>query len=155
RWLQEFGIGRNAWTAVSHINDYYIERSNHVTDGYLASLRRKYPSLPSGSTVFFAGLAGNVAFQRADGPLLRWAYRDSSLRSYYLNTFSHEKVRPGPVLFFVATADSLRELEQDPELYLRLAFGMIVSDRPTGARDALAVAASRLPSDPRVDAWLG
>ena len=50
-------------------------RSSRRTCG---SLERAHPKLPDASTLFFAGLKGNVAFQRADGPLLRWAYRDDA-----------------------------------------------------------------------------
>jgi len=48
-----------------------------------------------------------VAFQRGDGPLLRWAYRDPSLKAYYLNAFSKQTARPGPLLFFLLTAVSV------------------------------------------------
>jgi tetratricopeptide (TPR) repeat protein len=140
RSLGEFAVARDPWTPQSHINRHYIERSNRIVDEYLASLQRAYPVLPKGSTLFFAGLKGNVAFQRANGPLLRWAYRDSSLRSYYLYGFSRDKLGRGPVKFFVAAGDTLRELEAGEDLYLRLASGMIASEQPEGARDALAVA---------------
>src|SRR5262249_9190441 len=100
RGLPEFGMGRDPWTPVSHINASYIERSNRITATYLGSLRRAYPKLPTGSTLYFGGIESNVAFQRGDGPLLRWAYRDASLRSYYFAEFSRQTARPGPLMFF-------------------------------------------------------
>ena len=85
RSLDEFADGRTPWTGRSHVNAFYIDRATRQVDRYLASLRRAYPTLAHTTTIFFGGLTGNVAFQTADGPLVRWAYRDSSLRSYYLS----------------------------------------------------------------------
>jgi len=153
RELSDFGIGRDPFTPCSHINRSYIERSNQVTRTYLGSLGRAYPKFPRGSTVFFGGLMSNVAFQRGDGPLLRWAYRDTSLRSYYLNAFSRRTARPGPLYFFVGSGDTLVEMERSDDLFLRVAFGMIVSDEIKGARDALDVAAERMPGSERAAYW--
>src|SRR5262249_34355055 len=143
RGLPEFGMGRDPWTPVSHINASYIERSNRITATYLGSLRRAYPKLPTGSTLYFGGIESNVAFQRGDGPLPRRAYRDASLRSYYFAGFSRQTARPGPLMFFVGSGDTLRELPRTPDLFLRVAFGMIVSEHPTGAGDALEIARQR------------
>jgi hypothetical protein len=154
RGLEEFAVPRDAWTPQSHINRHYIDRSNKIVEDYLRSLERAHPKLPDASTLFFAGLKGNVAFQRADGPLLRWAYRDSSLRSYYLNMFSRDKVGRGPLYFFVAEGDTLREMEAGDDLYERIAFGMILSDQPKSARDALTLAMERNPANTRAAYWL-
>ncbi len=153
RALPDFGQGRDAWTPLSHINASYLDRSNQITDSYLASLKRAYPKLPQGSTVYFGGLKSNVAFQRGNGPLLRWAYRDTSLRAYYMNMFSKETARPGPLLFFLGSGDTLREMEHGDDLFLRVAFGMIISEQAKGASDALEVAATRQPNDARVGYW--
>lgn len=153
RTLSEFGMGRNPWTSASHINAAYIERSNRVTAGYLASLRRARPTLPPGSTLFFGGLAGNVSFQRGDGPLLRWAYRDTSLKTYYMYGFSKQTVRPGPVMFFVASGDTLLELEPGPDLLLRVAFGLLLSDHVEAAFDALELAEQQQIWSPRLSYW--
>jgi hypothetical protein len=153
RELSDFGIGRDPFTPCSHINRSYIERSNQVTSSYLGSLARAYPKFPRGSTVFFGGLMSNVAFQRGDGPLLRWAYRDTSLRSYYLNAFSRRTARPGPLYFFVGSGDTLVEMERSDDLFLRVAFGMIVSDELEGARDALDVARERMPGSTQTAYW--
>ena len=153
RALPDFGLGRDAWTPLSHINASYLERSNAITDTYLGSLKRAYPQLPKGSTVYFGGLKSNVAFQRGNGPLLRWAYRDTSLRAYYLNMFSKATARPGPLLFFLGSGDTLREMDHGDDLFLRVAFGMILSDQPKGATDALDVATERQPRDARAGYW--
>ena len=153
RGLPEFGAGRDPWTPVSHINRRYIERASRISARYLSSLQRAYPKFPPGSTVYFAGLAANSGFQAANGPLLRWAYRDSSLRAYYLNMFSLRTVRPGPLYFFVGAADTLREMEGGDERFLRIAYGLIVSDQVAGARDALDVFARRTRADVRTLYW--
>ena len=153
RSLDEFSVARDPWAPQSHINRHYIERSNRIVAGYLASLQRAYPAFPKESTLFFAGLKGNVAFQRANGPLVRWAYRDSSLRSYYLTSFTREKARRGPLYFFLTSGDTLREMARGPGMLLRLAFAMIVSDQPKSARDCLALELERDPQSPTADYW--
>jgi hypothetical protein len=95
RSLDEFAIARDLWSGQSHVNGFYIERANRYVAGYLASLKRAHPTLPPRSTVFYSGLVSNTAFQTADGPLLRWAYQDSSLRSHYVKFFSREKAARG------------------------------------------------------------
>ncbi|MEO5988117.1 MAG: hypothetical protein ABIU54_04715 [Candidatus Eisenbacteria bacterium] len=149
----DFGMGRNPWTTASHINAAYLERSNRVTAGYLGSLRRAHPGLPSGSTLYFGGLAGNVAFQRGDGPLIRWAYRDTSLRAYYMYALSKQTIRPGPMMFFLASADTLMELEPGSDQLLRVAFGLIPSDHIDAAQDAFGLAQERHPWTPRLSYW--
>ena len=153
RGLKEFGIGRDRWVPVSHINRSYIERSNQISARYLSTLRRAYPKLPPGSTVFFSGLPSNVAFQRGNGPLLRWAYRDSSLRSYFLNEFTSGTARSGPLFFFIGSGDSLAEMRGGDRLFLRIAHGMILSDHLPGARDALEIATRRMPGNLRALYW--
>lgn len=153
RYLPGFGMGHTAWTSASHINAAYIDRSNRVTASYLASLQRAYPRLPQGSTVYFGGLAGNVAFQRGDGPLLRWAYRDTSLRSYYMYAFSKQTVRPGPMMFFLASGDTLAEMPQGEDLLLRVAFGQVLSDHLGAAREVLDAAEVRDAWSARLSYW--
>jgi len=153
RHITEFATPRSPWTAMSHINKFYIERATRYCERYLEDLRHSKPSLPKSSTVFYAGLKSNIAFQVANGPLLRWAYRDSSLRSYYLNTFTLEKARRGPMFFFVGSGDSLREMEGHGDLLSRIAFSMLVSDWPPGANDALTLALEQKPGDPRAAYW--
>src|SRR5207244_4151654 len=81
------------------------------------------------------------------------AYRDSSLLAYYLNMFSLRTVRPGPLYFFVGAGDTLREMEGGDERFLRIAYGLIVSDQVAGARDALDVFARRTRADVRTLYW--
>jgi hypothetical protein len=154
RQLQEFATPRSPWTEQSHINRFYIERATRYVERYLEDLKRMHPSLPQGATLFFAGLKGNIAFQVADGPLVRWAYRDSSLRSYYLNSFTLEKASRGPTLFFIGRQDSLGEIHHDQDLYTGIAFSMIVNDWPAGARDALTLALRRNPAGQRENYWM-
>jgi hypothetical protein len=153
RGLDEFAVARTPWTGQSHINRYYNDRATRNVERYLGSLKRQRPTLPHGATLFFGGLKGNVAFQTTDGPLLRWAYRDSSLRSYYLNDFTLERARGGAPLIFIAEGDTLKEMEQGSDLYYRLASSMIVSDRPRSARDMLLLQLQRDPRSPRAHYW--
>jgi hypothetical protein len=154
RSIDAFALARGAWTATSHVNRFYIERATGVADRYLAQLRAARPTLPPRSTLFFAGISGNVGFQTADGPLVRWAYRDSSLRSYYLLAFDHEKARRGPVFFFEIVDDSLREMAPGPDLLYRVALGMLLGERPDAARGALLLQREREPSPRTASYWL-
>ena len=154
RHVQEFATPRSPWTAMSHINKFYIERATRYCERYLEDLMRIQPDLPKSSTLFFAGLKGNVAFQVANGPLMRWAYRDTSVRSYYLNNFTLDKARRGSHFFFIGSRDSLRELEAGDDLYARIAFTMLVNDSPAGARDALVLDLERHPADARSTYWM-
>ena len=149
RSLEEFAEAKMPWTAQSHINRLYIERAVRYVRRYLEDLKRQRPELPPRSTLFFAGLKGSIAFQAADGPLVRWAYRDSSLKSYYLTSFSLDKARRGPMFFFTASGDSLHEME-GPGLLHRIAFSMLVTDQPAGARDALLLERQRDPTSRQV-----
>ena len=154
RHVQEFATPRSPWTAMSHINKFYIERATRYCERYLENLMRMQPDLPKSSTLFFAGLKGNVAFQVADGPLMRWAYRDTSVRSYYLNDFSLDKARRGPHFFYIGSRDSLREMERDAELYARIAYTLLVNESPAGARDALVLDLERRPDHARSRYWM-
>jgi hypothetical protein len=153
RHIQEFAAPRSPWTEMSHINKHYIERSTHYVERYLEDLRRVKPDLPDQSTLFWAGLKSNIAFQVADGPLMRWAYRDTSVRSYYLNDFTLAKARRGPCFFFVGQNDSLREMEGGDDFYDRIAFSMLVNEWPPGARDALTIQLERHPDDMQGRYW--
>jgi hypothetical protein len=154
RSLSEFGIGRDPWTTQSHINRCYIDRATRFAARYLRDLRRQHPTLPRGSTLFFAGLRGNIAFQAGNGPLIRWAYRDSSLRSYYLGSFTLEKARRGPFFVFQGSEDSLKEIPPSAELFADMALSMIASDQASGARDVLLLERERAPSSEAATSWL-
>jgi hypothetical protein len=153
RHLDEFTSARNPWSAMSHINRFYIERATRICEGYLEDLRGIHPEFPKRSTLFFAGLKPNVAFQVADGPLIRWAYRDSSLRSYYLTGFSRDKASRGPNYFFISQGDSIFEMADGEDRMLRISMGMLVSDWPPGARDALALELEQSPQNQRARYW--
>jgi len=97
------------------------------------------PTLPPASTVFFFGIPPQLAWQTADGPLLRWAYRDSSLRSYYLGALTLERARRGPNFFFLVRNDSLME-STNPEESLRVtALAMLLSENLDPSAAALTL----------------
>ncbi len=139
RGIEEFATARGAWTAQSHVNRAYLERGMRENVRFLEQLKRLRPTLPPRSTLFFAGLSGSVGLQTGDGPVARWTYRDSSLRSYFFSQFSAEKARRGPVFLVMSTRDSMWELEGARGLE-NAAIGMLLSDSPAPARDALRLA---------------
>jgi hypothetical protein len=157
RSLDDFAVERSPWTGQSHINRFYVERAQREAAHYLESVQRLRLSFPPRSTVFFAGLKSSVAFQTADGPFLRWAYRDPTLHSYYLNQFSRERAGEGPVFLFYTSGDTLREAAPGTDTFGRIAYGLTLNDRLRSAREALEMLRALGPPVPGVsyfEAWL-
>ncbi len=148
RALDAFGVGRDPWTPQSHINRYYIDRAIPQLSRYLADLRRLHPILPPGSTLFFTGLKANIAFQAGDGPLIRRAYRDSSLRAYYLSGFTAERARRGAFFVLSGVGDSLTELPAGPGRLADLGLSLVVADKLHAAREVLLFERERSPREP-------
>lgn len=135
--LDEFATNRELWTSQSHVNRHYLERAMTRIATYLEELRAARPTLPRNSTLFFAEVPVSLGWQVGDGPLVRWAYRDSSLRSYFITDFSRARAARGPMFFFVAEGDSLVDHSSDPMLLPSFAYSMLLSDRPRQAVEAL------------------
>jgi hypothetical protein len=152
RHVPGFSTAEGNWNTVSHFNPFYFARSMHWSAAYLTHLRRARPELPRHSTLYFAGTPAFAAWQIADGALVRWAYRDSTLRSYYLSNFRLEHARRGPVLFFFASGDSLFEVPSDPEGFRRIAVTQVLSEHFWVARDVLLLASEGTQLD-RVGAY--
>ncbi len=157
RRLDEFVTEPDAWSTQSHVNRRYVERATSRVQRYLGQLRAARPTLPHGSTVFFGGLPSFVGLQTADGPLLRWAYRDSSLRSYFLMEFTAERYRRGPAFAFaILRGDSLQELPFDRAMLCTFARSALVAERPRVALDILDLPAAASSADvitPYCRAW--
>ena len=148
RGLESFSTAPGNWNTESHFNRFYFDRAMRWMSRYLEDLRRGHPTLPRRSTLFFAGIPVFAGWQIADGALVRWAYRDSTLRSYWLSAFSVDKARRGPVFIFYARSDSLIESPEGPDRFLDLAAGEALSEHFAAARDALVIGRERNPGDP-------
>jgi hypothetical protein len=140
RLLDEFSGVSGAWAWQSHVNRHYLDRATSSIQGYLMDLRSARPRLPHRSTVFFADVPVSLGWQTADGPVLRWAYRDSSLRSYYLTQFSEDKAGRGPLYFFAVESGHLVDKSGSSDLLPALAYSMLAADKPVAAVSALNVA---------------
>jgi hypothetical protein len=145
RQLPEFATANDPWATCSHVNRHYLDRGMNATGRYLEDLRRARPTLPPRSTLFFSQLPSKVAFQTADGPLVRWAYRDTTLRSYFLTGFRLEDALRGRVFFFQAAHDSLHEVQGADSLE-RIGLGLLLSNAPAAARDVWRLDYLRDPS---------
>lgn len=157
RRLDEFITTPGAWTSQSHVNRRYVERSNAMVERYLGQLRAARPALPPRSTVFLGGLPAFSGFQAGDGPLLRWAYRDSSLRAYYLMELTAERYRRGPAFAFLVRNDTLGEIKFDRDRLRSLVLTAVASERPRLALDLLELPGTVRPTDrfaPYWRAWL-
>jgi hypothetical protein len=82
RGLQAVAIDYSPWATVSHIDRFVLDRGMGFNQHMISMLRRAHPTLPRSTTLFLGGLPKGTAFQTGNGPIVRWAYRDSSLRSY-------------------------------------------------------------------------
>lgn len=155
RLLDEFAVAGGSWAWQSHVNRHYVDRSLVTIERYLSQLRSARPKLARRTTIFFANIPPSSGWQAGDGPLVRWAYRDSSLRSYYLTQFSKARASRGPVLFFAVEDGSLKDKTSDGQMLPSFAFSMILAEKPLAAVDALdaSLDSGRAPSAPTY--WRG
>jgi hypothetical protein len=156
RQLDEFISAPGAWTRQSHVNRRYIERATSLVQLYLRQLKSMRPTLPPRTTVYFGGLSAFSSFQAGDGPLLRWAYRDSSLHSYYLMQFTPESMRRGPTLAFIAReADSLIPFPLERTNLQSFALTATAAGHPRLALDILELPAAQDSSNRFLSYWRG
>ena len=85
-----------------------------------------------------------VGFQTADGPLLRWAYRDTSLRSYFFGQFRMAHAERGPVFFFQDSRGRLDEITGRDSLE-RISGGLFLSEELVASRDVHLLAVRATP----------
>ncbi len=136
RTVDEFQTSPNAWSTTSHVNRFYLDRALPQLTRTIDALKRVRPTLPRNATVFFGSLPQFAGFQAGDGPLVRWAYRDSSLRSYFISGFSKARAARGPVVILVADAGSLHESD-NPEDLMAIGISSALTDHPELGRDLL------------------
>jgi hypothetical protein len=150
RRLDGVATGRNPWAPQSHMSRDALEQDMQPVSRYVAELRRLRPSLPRGSSLFFARVPH--FWEAGGGRLVRWAYRDSSLRAYDLSTFSMERARRGSAYFFGLTRDTLREIR--PADLRDIAVNTLRRGKSGAAREALMFAAESDPEDWMSRYWL-
>jgi hypothetical protein len=138
------------WSATSHITPFYVERATRHIASYQRSLHAQVPSAPSHATFFFGNVPGSIAWQVADGPYVRWTYRDPTLRSYYLNQLSPELVTRGPVFMFLADGDTLKNVSGDVSMLYGIALRAIGQENWAVASGATELLLRRLPHDQRL-----
>lgn len=154
RRMETFATRPDPWGTQSHLSRFYFDRSMRWVSRYLEDLRNQLPSVSSHSTLYFAGIPAFASWQAGDGALLRWVYRDPTIRSYYFADFSLDRARRGDVLVFTARNDSL-VLAQDPVQGLQLiASGQLLSEHFDVAEEAVARALDLEPSRAGLHYWL-
>lgn len=140
RHLTEFATARRPWTPLSHVNRFHLERAMATTARLIADLRRARPAVRPGTTIFFGNVPQAVGFQTADGPVVRWVYRDPTLRSHYVSEFSEDKLGRGDVLFFVVEGDTLHDRTGDRRMLSSVAYSLILGGKPSAASKAIELA---------------
>ena len=153
RRLESFATAPGNWGTQSHLSRFYFDRSMRWVSRYLQDMRAAVPSAPAHSTLYFAGIPAFASWQSGDGALVRWAYRDSTLRSYYFADFDLATARRGDVLVFTARNDSLT-FESDPVKGLQLiASGQALSERFATADGAVTRGLDLAPDDRSLHYW--
>jgi len=153
RRLESFATRPEPWGSQSHLSRFYFDRSLRWVSRYLGDLRAQVPAPPHAATFFFAGTPAFASWQAADGPLVRWAYRDSSLRSYYFGDFTLARARRGDVFVLTARNDSL-VLAPDPVQGLQqIASGQLLSERFNVAHAAITRALDFAPANAGLHYW--
>jgi hypothetical protein len=147
RQVATYGVPIDAWSSSSHINTAYVSRSEQYIHGFDPSLRRALPVVPAKTTFFFANVPGSIAWQVADGPYVRWAFRDSTLRAFYLSDLTEDKLGRGPVFLFVAEGDTLRNVSHDRSVVWGLALRAMLQQDMSVFRGALTYYLSQFPDD--------
>jgi hypothetical protein len=139
RLTDEFATVEGAWTRLSHVNRYYLDRAMTRLARYLDQMKAQEPTLPPRSTLFFGNFSSFLGWQSGDGPLARWAYRDSSVRSYYVSGFGREHVSRGPYYFFVQRHDSLVEITDRQAMIQDLWYTRFLTQDWLHAREILEI----------------
>jgi len=153
RSLESFTTVPSAWGLQSHLTRFYFDRSMRWVARYLEDLRSQQPSVRPNSTLYFAGTPAFASWQAGNGALVRWVYRDSSIRSHYFSEFSLDATTRGDVLFFVAQHDSLIRVRDTFSGLQTLASGQMLGERFRTAQDALQYALELQPADRPTNYW--
>jgi hypothetical protein len=153
RQMESFATQPTDWGTQSHLTRFYFDRSMRWVTRYLEDLRRQRPTLPHHSTLFFAGTPAFASWQSGNGALVRWVYRDSTLRSYYFADFTLERARRGEFFVFVAHNDSLLEEPGRVEGLLTLASGQLLSEHFGTALAAIVCALDLQPRSNALHYW--
>ncbi|MCC6348871.1 MAG: hypothetical protein IT347_04660 [Candidatus Eisenbacteria bacterium] len=153
--LDEFAGRPDPWAWRSHVTDHSVRRAMGLSSKFLAELKSARPTLPRRSTVFFADVPPAAGWQAGSGALLRWAYRDTSLRSHFLGEFGAGLAARGPIYFFSVENGALVDHSDDPMMLPSFAYSMLLADRPQAASDALDLALTKDPSARDLRRWRG
>lgn len=148
RGLDEFASGPGMWTTASHVNRHYLERGQRFVADGVQQLRALHPTVPPRTTFFFSNLPPFAAWQVADGPLVRWVYRDTSVRSHYFTDITDERVRRGPTRWVMLERATVRFVDQsaDSLLFVRSALGAMLAARPATLSAVLRLELERRPA---------
>lgn len=158
RTRSDFAQEPDAWSTLSHVNRRYLSEGSGQSRALLAELKRIHPTLAPNTTLFWSGLPPFSAFQAGDGPLVRVAYGDTSLRAYYLADMTVDRERRGPfrILRWVPATNSLEDTTDQPMTLVNVAMSMLVRDDGAavdGALDAARVRGTITPAGEYVAAW--
>ena len=147
RALTEFASAPSPWSAQSHVNRFYLLRGMSVMSECVADMRRKLPSLPHRSTVYFSQIPAFSAVQVADGPLVRGVYRDTSLRSYYISTIDTEALSRGPhfILWWDRNRSEFTDRTNEADLWAQFGLGFLLNGNYSRAVMAFQLDLDRNP----------
>jgi hypothetical protein len=145
RGLDTFASRPLAWSSASHVNRHYVERGMSFVTSMLRDLRSVWPRPEPRTTFYFVNLPSFVGFHTADGPLVRWAYRDTSLRSDFLSNFTLDEADPRPWLFVLYDRGRLVEMREPNTLFM-VGSSLVELEAYAGAEAAIRTSLEREPA---------
>jgi len=154
RGIDQFAAREDRWVAVSHVDRAYLDRGMRLLARLTNELKAARPSVPPRTTFLFSGVPSFTGFQVGDGPFVRWAYSDTTLRSRFLSGFSHDDVARGPVLFLSEFNGHLED-RSDESMYALLGTVLIIGEHRDQACEAFRAAITNEPvAAPLARLWL-
>jgi hypothetical protein len=153
RGLESFATEPRPWGTQSHLTRFYFDRSMRWVSRYLEDLRSQLPAVPPNSTFYFAGTPAFASWQSGDGALVRWVYREPTIRSHYFADFDLERARRGEVFVFTARNDSLLREPNPVSGLLLIASGQVLAEHFDVADAALTRAHELAPGTRALHYW--
>jgi hypothetical protein len=158
RALDEFAQTPDAWSSVSHVNAGYLARAERHTAAFASGLRAAFPTLAPRTLVVVSGLPAWSGVQAGGGPVVRWAYRDTSLSATLTSTFSRAVAGDRPLVLLTSqNGEPYTGRVLGPPELAGFAVSKLLDEALTASRDALALAEERAGATSELDyarAWV-
>jgi hypothetical protein len=152
--IGQFAAKEGRWIVVSHVDRAYLDRGMRLLTRLTNELKAARPSVPPRTTFVFSGVPSFTGFQVGDGPFVRWAYADTTLRSRFLSGFSRADVDRGPVLYLSEYNGHLED-RSGASMFALLGTELIIGEHKDQATVAFRASMEKEPvAAPLAALWL-